>query len=269
MSVNGNVMRIAVLHTFVEFNARKKNIDRVSSSIERALHYEERIKMVILPQMVNGIALYEEIAGKGVKISGETIPGPTIEELVNVSRKFNASLLVGPILERRGSKLYRSTTFISGSEVKSVVRQITARGRISGYRGIPYIDLNSSGIGIYIADDIFYPEIALIFSIINPSITIFFPSIESDIVKQQLMARARALESRSVTIMVGGIYTYKQEIMGVVPTIVLDEEGDEVERVDKVDERIIVLNVNVKLRPNHVVTNERKRILKILKRLLH
>ena len=269
MHINENAVRIAVLHTFVEFNAKKKNMDRISDAIKKVLHYEERVRMIVLPQMINGIAAYEEIAKKGIKISGETIPGPFTDGLINISRMYGADLLAGPILERRGSKLYRSSTFISGYEVKRVIRQVMTGGRVSGHKEIPYIDLDNLGIGIYIADDMFYPEIALILSILNPNVTIFFPRIGNDITKQQIIAKARTVESKNVAIMVGGIYMYKQEILAVIPTIVIDEEGDEIERVDKVDERIIVLNVNPKQRSNSIITNERKKLLKTLKKLLH
>jgi len=268
MLLNERAIRIAVIHTFIELNARKRNIERVSKAIERILQHDEHVKMIILPQMLNGIALYEGIVRKGVKVNGELIPGPTVEELININRKYAVTLLAGPILERRGSRLYRSAVFISNSEVKKVVRQVSVGGGVSGYNEIPYIDSVDLKVGVYIAEDIFYPDVALALSILNPNITVVFPHFVNDVAKQQLMAKARALESRSVTIIVGGIYTHRQDVLAVVPTVVISEEGDDIERVDKMDERVVVLDINVRSRDNSMIIAERRRFLRVLKKLL-
>ncbi|MDK6029065.1 carbon-nitrogen hydrolase family protein [Ignisphaera sp. 4213-co] len=268
MHVN-NSISIAIVHTIIELGSRKKNLSKIKNVLERLMQHQKNVDVVILPQMINGVPIYEINFKKIFKIVSETIPGPTTEDMIKLSNKYNVDLIVGPLVERRGSKLYRSAIYVSkGGSIKEVVRQVTPTDKFNGYAQIPYITMNNAKIGFLIADDIFYPELSFIFSILDVDIIIAFPSIKQDIRKQQQIASLRALEANTMALVIGGIFEYKQDVIATIPTIVFDEYGEEMEKME-VEEKVLILNIHMKSRSVMRKTlNSRLKIINELKKLL-
>ncbi|MEM1608889.1 MAG: carbon-nitrogen hydrolase family protein [Ignisphaera sp.] len=242
---------VAAIHTNIELGSRKRNIAKIKDLIERLFEHRKYVDIVILPQMVNGVPIYEIEFKKTLKISGESIPGPTTDEIARLARSYGVNIVVGPLIERRGSRLYRSAVFIGkDGDIKKVIRQVTAdnSNKISGYPQLPYMALDKAKIGFLIADDIFYPEISFTFSLLNMDIIVVYPSINQDLV-------------------VGGIFEYKQDVLATVPTVVIDENGEEIEKID-VEEKVVAMSVTAK-HVNRADTNTRLKIIKELKKVLH
>ncbi|MEL9940804.1 MAG: carbon-nitrogen hydrolase family protein [Ignisphaera sp.] len=261
---------VAAIHTNIELGSRKRNIAKIKDLIERLFEHRKYVDIVILPQMVNGVPIYEIEFKKTLKISGESIPGPTTDEIARLARSYGVNIVVGPLIERRGSRLYRSAVFIGkDGDIKKVIRQVTAdnSNKISGYPQLPYMALDKAKIGFLIADDIFYPEISFTFSLLNMDIIVVYPSINQDIQKQQQVAFVRAVESGSMGLVVGGIFEYKQDVLATVPTVVIDENGEEIEKID-VEEKVVAMSVTAK-HVNRADTNTRLKIIKELKKVLH
>ncbi|MEM0027218.1 MAG: carbon-nitrogen hydrolase family protein [Ignisphaera sp.] len=268
MQLNSINIDVAVIHTSIELGTRKRNIAKIKDLLEKLLKHQRYVDIVILPQMVNGVPIYEIEFKKTLKISSETIPGPTTDEMGKLARNYGVNLVVGPLIERRGSRLYRSVVCIGkDGDVKKVIRQVAPNNKFSGYSQVPYMVLGNARIGFLIADDLFYPEISFTFSILNIDIIVIYPSINQDIYRQQQATVVRTIESGSMGLMVGGIFEYKQDVLATVPTIVIDENGEEIERID-MDEKVVAMSVSTK-HVDRVNVNARFKIIKELKKMLH
>jgi predicted amidohydrolase len=262
-------LKFAIIHTAFEIGAKKRNIEKVNQLLEKITQRGEQIDFVILPQMLNGVAMYENVArktGKSIKNVGEKIPGELSEELIATSSRYNVGVIAGPILERRGSRLYRSVMIVLNGELRAVLRQVFAEKNIGSYKGVPYADLGSIKVGVLIAEDVLYPDIALFFSLAKPHILIVFPSLDKGLEEQLALAKARAIECGCAVIFVGGTFTYRHEILSAVPTVVVDENGANIEFVGETDEKILILNV--KKRESLAEPISDKERLKFIKHML-
>jgi predicted amidohydrolase len=262
-------LKFAVIHTVFEIGAKKRNIEKVNQLLEKIAQRGERIDFVVLPQMLNGVAMYENVArkiGKSIKKVGEKIPGELSEELIATSSRYNVGIIAGPILERRGSRLYRSVMIVVDGELKAVLRQVFAEKNIGSYKGVPYADLGSIKVGVLIAEDVLYPDIGLFFSLVKPHILIVFPSLDKGLEEQLVLAKARAIECNCAVIFVGGTFTYKHEILSAIPTVIVDENGANIEFVSETDEKVLILNV--KKRESFAESISDKERLKFVKYML-
>lgn len=259
---------VAVIHSSIEVGNRARNIVKIERIIEK-LSRSGDIDLVVIPQMINGAPLYNYPATtKRTKRMAETIPGNTTQEISIIANKYNRNLLVGPILERRGAKLYRSAFLvIPVLGIKGVVRQLETFEGYSSNIEAPLLDMSKFKVGVIIADDILYPEISLLLNLVNIDILIFYPTLDMNISKQRQLVMMRAIESRCTGIMVGGTITRRGEALLDIPTIAVDENGDVIEELIGIEDKVLLVKANVKAY-REFAAYHRKNVLIKLRKLL-
>lgn len=260
---------IAVIHSSIEVGNRARNITKIERIVEK-LSESSSIDLAVAPQMINGIPLYNYLITtvRRVKRVAETIPGTTTQKICVITNKYNKHLLVGPILERRGTKLYRSAFLtIPVLGVKGVVRQLEAFEGYGSNIEVPILDMSKFKVGVVIAEDILYPEISLLLNLASINVLIFYPSLDVNLNKQRYLAMMRAIETRCTVIMIGGTITRRGEILLDVPTIAIDENGDVIEELAGSEDRVLLVKIGVGA-DRGFMTHYRKSVLIKLRKLL-
>lgn len=242
------ISRIAVVHGVIELGGRSKNLARVAAAIEGARLYSG-IGLVVLPQMLNGATLYK-FGGEQweAKIKGESLHGRTIKFFVDVASKHHVNFLLGPILERRGARLYRSAIFMSPTGVVKAVRQTTMPSLLGQGKELPLIDAEKFRLWIYMGEDIFYPELAFVLCLSGAQLVVFYPSYDLDSEKQLKLASARAIEAGLPVLVVGGTVIRRGRTLASVPTTVINWRGEVEEEVREAETKLVVVTVNLKER---------------------
>ncbi len=257
---------IAVVHVSIELGSRAKNIEKVKDSLNKIK--DKDVKIVVIPAMINGIPIFTSFA-RTMKIrrTAEIIPGHTSQSLDKLSIEFNKNLIVGPILERRGSKVYISSFYIVPHKgVTNIIRHTAASGDFLRSTELPIIVDNDMKICILYGRDIFLPEVSLSAYLLGIDVAIAYPDLDYDLYKQKIALVTRALELNSIVISVGGIITRKGEPLIQLPTIIIDEEGDIVNEISEGD-RVILVDIEPKSKRKYIDYG-RKNLLKKLRKLI-
>lgn len=260
---------VAVIHSSIEVGSRVRNIAKIERIIERLNESGGSVDLAIVPQMINGIPLYSyPTTTKRFKRTAETIPGTTTQQICTITNKYNKHLLVGPILERRGTKLHRSAFLaMPVFGVKGVVRQLETFEGYSSTIETPILDMGRFKIGVVIAEDILYPEISLLLNLSSIDFLIFYPSLDINLNKQKYLAMMRAIETGCTTIMIGGTVTRRGEVLLDVPTMAVDESGDVIEELVGAEDRVLLVKIGIG-RGRGVLSRYRRNVLVKLRRLL-
>ncbi len=264
--LGANEVIVAIIHGSIEMNNKAKNITKIQNIIEKL--YENHFDLIIIPQMINGVPLYRLVGIKKVRQTTETIPGSTSQEISSIANKYNKNLLVGPILERRGTKLYRSAFLVIPMlGLKGVIRQLETPNDYGSSLEAPVFDMSKFKVGILIAEDIFYPEISLILNLINIDVLVFYPTLEMDLYKQRHLIVMRAIENKCTSIMIGGTITRKGEAILEIPTIAVDENGAIIEEIIGAEDKILLVKINAKEKKESITRHRRNVLLKLRKML--
>ena len=224
-------MLIALLHLRLREMAKKYNIEKAKKLIKTAK--DKGAKVVILPSLFpvgNIFEIYEndKKAKSIIRNLAEKIPGNTTDTLIHLSMEGEVHLIVGPILEQAGPKIFLTTLIISpqgeilGKYRKIITSSKDVRLGISAGKEPVYMTLDKK-YGIISEDDIFSPEINRLLALGNATAIIgtmkAYPRNGYDIIKY--MAIARTLENGIPYIIVGEtIEDENGEIIGSSPTFV-------------------------------------------------
>lgn len=259
---------IAIVHGVIELGKYEQNISKVDEVAEKAK--EEGAEILILPSMINGIPVFDISVGFRIKRTTETIPGRTSDHISKIAHRHGIYIVVGPILERRGSKVYRSAFVAEPSaDVKHVVRQIYPPSNLGQGLATPVISVRGVSIGVFIAEDLHLPEISLMMKMVGVDLAIFYPYpyISADTVTA--IMKTRALELGSIVISVGCTIKRKDEELAFIPTAIVDEKGVMVREI--LDKSLKVVKMFVptdQRRELFVLTPTYSRLLKMLGKTL-
>lgn len=215
---------IAVVHDVVDLGKFESNLSRIEEVAKRAK--DEGAEILFLPAMLNGVPIFDLRRNLRVKVFTETIPGKTSEYLAKIASKFNLYIVAGPILERRGSKVYRSAFVVDPAmNVKSVISQISTPPHLGQSSSTPVATIKDLNIGLFIAEDIHLPELSLLMRLQGVDIVIFYPYPQTAMDKIIAVLRARALELKTTIVCIGYAALRKEEEVMFMPTVVVDENG--------------------------------------------
>ncbi len=264
--LEANEITVAIIHSSIEVGNRARNIAKIERIIER-LSRSIGIDLIVIPQMINGVLLYNyPITTKRIRRVAEGIPGRTTQEMGAIANKYGKNLLVGPILERRGAKLYRSAFLVIPIlGIKGVIRQLEPFG--GSNIEMPLLNMDKFRVGILIAEDILYPEISLLLNLMSIDVLIFYPTLDMNLNKQRQFVIMRAIESRCTGVMIGGTITRRGEALIDIPTIAVDENGDVIEELIGVEDKVLLVKASVKT-DRGFITHHRKNVLVKLRKLL-
>jgi len=171
-------LRLGIIHGRVKLGARRSNLKRIEEFIERILDSERSSgtpDTIVLPSYpITGplIGYYPAARVKQVvrsyaeRISANgSILTPGVGHLAKISGEYGIYIIAGPIIERAGPKLYSTVVAISPEEViigkyrKANTTREEVRAGISPGRSIETINIKGANIGVFVEEDLAYPEV--------------------------------------------------------------------------------------------------------------
>jgi predicted amidohydrolase len=259
---------IGVIHGLIELGKFDQNIQKVEEISERAR--SEGVDILVLPSMINGIPIFELKKNLRIKRSAETIPGRTTEYLASIANKYNLYIVPGPILERRGSKIYRSVVAIDPAmNIKAVISQISTPSGYGQGSVPPIIFVKDISMGIFIAEDIHLPELVLLMKFTGINIALFYSYPYTSLDKIISILKARAIELKVMVVSVGCTVKRKDEEVLFIPTTIIDDNGVVVHEVlDKSVKMIKITISNPQNREPIAMTSAYRKLLKTLRKAL-
>ncbi|MCE4607167.1 MAG: carbon-nitrogen hydrolase family protein [Desulfurococcales archaeon] len=279
-----DVIRIAIIHGKIRYQARRQNIHKLSASIEEAMSKEEPPQLLILPPypLTGPLIGYNshDRTMRYIKSNAERIneKGYTTQFIWQRITLYTASVLAGPIIERAGPKLFNTMLLVDQDHHRVLryrkisVSPLEAKYRINpgkepGLLSIPGPGGIDKRLGVFIENDIMHPEIFRILSLMGSWVIIgsilplpymepLVTSGESEeavyTVNSSLLesfASVRAMETGVPVIIVGGIIeNLHGELMAESPTIIADPELGVV-KVQR-DEDILRLDITPPEKPS-------------------
>ncbi len=257
---------MAVLHMKIELGSKRRNIDRIRKLVSVAK--AEGAKIVVLPASFNvGPILSKEFSSKKSRRGYcESIPGPLTETLTVLASKHEVVIVAGPIIERVGARLYKTSIVLE--PLKGVIgklRKVNVEPDkiIARPKDVDLVAELYNGIklGLIIEDDILLPEISLALLIQKPDVVIAFLNLDHTSLKYRDYIRIRAAEIGTIAVGVGGIVAKGSTVLYAVPTIVADSNGEVIEEVKGVEEKVVFVNVSKRKSSNQDLS-ERLGIIK-------
>jgi len=242
--------RIAVLHLRLKQMAKKSNLE-VVRRLTRMLN--SSAKILVLPSLFNTGPIFEHYRGhrlaRVLKNAAEKIPGPTSDLLSFLAVEKTIFVLGGPIIERAGPRLFLTTLAFSprGELIckyrKLVVDEEDEKLGISAGRtpGIVKFNIN---IGVLAGSDSLYPEVARALILGGASLLVALLRASRRQARLVDLLRLRSIENKVPLIIAGGISEVHGEAEAVVPTILYDENGREVIRVEDEYSRPVYMDLN-------------------------
>lgn len=259
---------IAIIHGLIELGKFEQNIRKIEEVAERAK--AEEVEILLLPAMINGVPIFDLRKNLRIKRVTETIPGRTSEYLARIASKYNLYIIVGPILERRGSKVYRSTFVIEPTmDIRFVISQIFVPSVYGQSFSPPIVTVKNVSIGVFIAEDIHLPELSLLMKILGVNLAIFYPYPYISVDKILAILKARALELKSMVISIGCTAKRKDEEVAFMPTAIVDEYGAVIHEV--LDRSFKMVKVAIPIDHKHnipVLNTAHRKLLKLLSKTL-
>ncbi|MEM1542008.1 MAG: carbon-nitrogen hydrolase family protein [Ignisphaera sp.] len=269
--MSNNVKSVmSVLHSVIDLGRYEQNMQRIEEMIERAKN--EGAEVVLLPAMMNGVSIFDLKKNLKIKRVTETIPGKTSEHLARIANKFKIYILSGPILERRGSKIYRSAFLVDPSmNIKSVISQVNTPSKFGQSSSPPVVNICGLTVGIFIAEDIHLPELSLLMKITNVDIVVFYPYPQISVDKITAIMKTRSLELNTMIISIGYTIRRKDEEILFMPTSIVDENGTVIHEVLDKSPKIIKVNLDKgksKINVEPSPSPSHKKLLKVLNRAI-
>ncbi len=245
------VLLIGLIHLRLKELSRKHNLEKAKRLIKQAK--EKGAKLVILPSLFPSGNIFEiydndKKLRSYIKNLAEKIPGNNTDMLINLAMDGEVHLIVGPILEQAGPKIFLTSLIISpqgeiiGKYRKSVLSEKDIRLGISSGKEPVNVVLDKK-YGIIAEDDILSPEISRLLALGRAEIVIGTMKA-LDTKKQQIvkhLAIARAIENDIPYLIVGeSIENEEGEIIGYSPTFVTSPNNLIVKEAEEDDTVVLV-----------------------------
>ena len=259
-------LSIALPHMRVELGGKKRNLERVRQAAQIAKNMGAHV--IVLPSMFNvgpvNSPHFRVRVGKRSLM--ESIPGYTSEYLGSIARDIGITILAGPIYERVGSKTYRTVFLVEPLRgVTTKLRKLVSKKGAAPLNEA-IIDYGLR-LGLLVENDILLPELSLYLYLLEPHAIIAFPELTPEGTKQRLALFARSLECETMILAVGGIVSRGKEDLFELPTFVISENGEVVEEVRGMAERVIVVKVSA-VTKKRAIDGKRLELLKKVRKLI-
>ncbi|MDT7860767.1 MAG: carbon-nitrogen hydrolase family protein [Saccharolobus sp.] len=228
-------MLIALTHLRLKELSRKHNIEKAKKLIKQAK--DKGAKLVVLPSMFPSGNIFEiydndKKLRSYVKNLAEKIPGNNTDILINLAMDGEVHIIVGPILEQAGPKIFLTSLILSpqgeiiGKYRKAVLSEKDIKLGISAGKEPVNVVLDKK-YGIIAEDDIFSPEISRLLALGGSDIII--GTMKALGKRQQVIkhiAIARTIENEIPYLIVGeSIEDEEGEIIGYSPTFVTSPDN--------------------------------------------
>ncbi len=251
-------MRVGIIHMTLKLMSKKHNLDRARRLVKEARSKGARV--VILPPMINVgpvLSFFAPAQSKNiVKNHAERIPsGSTSTTLSSIAASQGVFMIVGPIIERAGPRVFLSSVAFSPSglvigKYRKMILDPGDQGLgFSPGRSFTLFDIKEK-YGVLIEGDIMYPEVARGFTMLGATVLISFlrmePAFDTRIKK---ILEARSIENNLPLIAVGGVVKTQGQVLGETPSLIIDPSEGVLEeiRLDEsagnVEDRVVLIEV--------------------------
>ncbi len=226
---------VGYAHIPISIMSRRANISLVRKII--SLAYYQKVRTLILPPYVFNGPLVDFLSyNKRRKISklAVSLTSRYYQELLRYGFEKRMPIIISAYYEKAGPRIYVASVGINiYSETKYRYRKINISRKEQSYgiaKGkndkITVFTLNGVGYAPILFEDIYKPDIARIYSFLGAHIFIVPTNILGDNWRSMVeYAYIRARENRVYTIICGAAYTYREEVVGSAPTIIVDRDG--------------------------------------------
>ncbi|MGC9115114.1 MAG: carbon-nitrogen hydrolase family protein [Fervidicoccaceae archaeon] len=233
-------MRIAIAHMSLKLMSKKLNFERTKKVVQEAK--QRGAKAIILPSMINIGPIFSFFSPAQVKSivrnHAERVPsGPTSTFLSSLAVSNGIFIVVGPIIERAGPKVFLTSFAISptGSIInryrKIVLNPLDKTLGFSEGKTLDYFDLKEK-YGILIEGDIQFPEIARGLTILGSTVLVGYPRIDPVFDKKlRKLLESRSIENNLPLISMGGIVKSQEQTMAELPTFIFDPSEGLIEEI--------------------------------------
>ncbi len=240
---------------------RKHNLEKARKLLK--LSKEKGARLIVLPSLfpvANNLMPHgsnERRMRNTVKNLAEKIPGSVTDSLVDLAMEGGIHIVVGPILEQAGPKIFLTTLFISpqgeiiGKYRKIYPSELDVSLGISPGRE-PINMVLDKKYGIIAEDDLLSPEINRILTLGGSQLMIVTtrstPIGRSEIVKH--VAITRALENSVPYLVVGGVIEDENgDIVAFSPTFISTPETQIYREVSSYDDGVITVESTILAQP--------------------
>ena len=233
-------MKIGIVHMTLKLMSKKQNLDRTRRMVKEARSKGARI--VILPSMVNigpVISFYTPVQSRTiVKNHAERIPsGNTSTALASIAASQGVFMIVGPIVERAGPRIFLSATAYSptglmiGKYRKMILDLGDEKLGFSPGKSFSVFKIKEK-FGVLIEGDVNYPEVARALSVLGATVLVSYPRIEPGFDERiKKLLEARSIENNLPIISVGGIVKSQGQLLDEAPTLIIDPSEGVLEEI--------------------------------------
>jgi predicted amidohydrolase len=208
---SSNLLKVAAVQMNCELGNKKANLERAYKLIGDAA--EKGAKLVVVPELFSTGYRVEEI---DITLA-EIIPGETTNWMVELSKKFNITL-VGCILEKNQTQglIFDTCVVTSPQGLEGSYRKThlwdQEKNRFSKGESLPVFNLEWGNLGTQICYEIGFPELARVQALKGADI-IVYPSAfgKARLYAWDLATRSRALENGCYIIAANRTGTEKSE----------------------------------------------------------
>ncbi len=248
-------LKIAVPHMRIIPRSRKENINRILELIkESKKDHDPHICLFPSWFSVGPLIDYPGVSQNILNKFSEKIPGALVNVLIDIARKHSIYLLTGSILERAGPRLYISSLFISPFKEEGVVfkyRKLNLTSSESAYvapgKDLGLFDFSDMRFGVLLEEDIFAPEIPRFLALSEVDLMISFNKLSREFRNIRPIALTRAIENKTLLIVVGGILEMSGKEVVDVKTMIIRGDGEVVgESKDSSEEEIFYTSLKMK-----------------------
>ncbi len=243
---------LGIAHIDVHIGNKRTNLDRSKYMILFSSFNE--VRTLILPYMQPYGPVIDEIAlEKKTELRKKyalSINSAHIQQLSLIAKNHGVNVVIPGIIEKAGSKLYVSGIFISGEIGVPIerYRKIILKERedllgISKGREPKIFTAWRLRFSIMIDNEIFYPELARLNTLLGSNIIVYGMSSSDPIKNYKLILRTIA-QTMKTWIIMPGVKVYEQhKLCYSLPTLVIDPEGEVLFKYNDNDQALILLPV--------------------------
>lgn len=274
---------IGVVYEKVKLDARRSNIKRLEEAIDKLVRDHGNVKVIVLPAypFTGPLSVYDQSKTRRVVWSNAERVSTGANKLkytsviATMSRwgsEYNAYIIGGPIIERAGPKVYSTVVAVSpkgeivGRYRKVSLTKIEEEAGLSSGRqpGLINIDDLNLTIGVFVEDDLAYPELFRLMQIHEANIVLGFAlpyysqffggirevglnilSMDIDVIASFITTRSK--ETGLPIILVGGaveVSSSNRERLYVMPIIPVEPDigiiRDKVKTVDDLGTSVVI-----------------------------
>lgn len=254
---------IAVGHINVYIKDKRNNLDIARKSL--LLAQENYVDTLILPYMQPyGPILDDDISKNTLRRRyGLSLTSGYLANLSIIAKNYGVNTLLMGAIEKTGSKIYLSAFLVPGTIGEPIDKYrkiiLSDREKKIGFnkgRTPKKFQCRNIYYSIVLDDEILYPELIKLNLYLGTDV--LFVGIAPDYpVKNYIsIIKSLAYMTRSMIILVGGIYYFEDKLSYIIPTMIFNEKGDILFKYVSDEQALIMLPTQYLIREHKTIDQD-------------